>query len=261
MTADTARAWRRILLPSGLGVLVLVAWQVGVVWAKVPPTLLVTPSAILRVMAATYPLLLKNALPTVIELAISFVAAAILGFCLGIVLTASRRLRQALYPHIVLFQLMPKIAVAPLFIIWLGVGPVSSLAFAIFLGFFPMLVATMSGLISTDRSSLQLCRALTATPWQTFRHVRLPYALAYIFDGMKLVTIMTMAGLIVGEFVAAQSGLGYLVLFASSISETGLLFAAVVCLCAVGLTLYGAVALAEHLVVRRLGVPPLPSGF
>ncbi len=176
-------------------------------------------------------------------------------------MAASKRFRQAIYPHIVLFQLVPKIAVAPLFIIWLGVGPESCLAFAIFLAFFPALVGTVTGLTGTDRNSLLLCRSLTATTWQTFRHVRLPYALPHIFDGMKVGATMSLTGLIVGEFVTAQSGLGYLVLFASSEEETGLVFAAVAFLCVIGLALYGAVALTQYLVMRSLGMPPIATEF
>jgi NitT/TauT family transport system permease protein len=255
------RAWRRILLPAGFAVVSLLAWQYGVVWAKLRPNLLVPPSEIWRVTTVAYPLLMRHAVPTALQLVLSFAAAVAVGFGIGAALTGSKRLRQAIYPHIVLFQLMPKVAVAPLFIIWLGVGPISSVAFAVFLGFFPMLIATIGGLTNTDGDSLRLCRSLTATPWQTFRYVRLAYALPYLFDGMKLTAIMSLTGLIVGEFVAAQSGLGYLVLFAASIVETGLMFAAIGLLSLIGLALYGAIALAQYLVMRRLGIPPLATGF
>jgi NitT/TauT family transport system permease protein len=254
-------AGRRILLPIGLAAILLLLWQYGVVWARLRPSLIVPPSEIWRVTTVAYPLLLRHAVPTALQFLLSFVAAAAVGFGLGAALTASRRLRQALYPHIVLFQLMPKVAVAPLFIVWLGVGPVSSVSFAVFLAFFPMLIATMTGLTSTDADSLRLCRSLTATRWQTFLHVRLAYALPYIFDGLKLAAIMSLTGLIVGEFVAAQSGLGYLVLFSASIVETGLMFAAIGFLSIIGLALYGAVALVQYLVMRRLGIPPLATGF
>jgi NitT/TauT family transport system permease protein len=254
-------AIRRVALPTGLAGLVLVLWQYGLGWAKVSPTLLVPPSEIWRVILTTYPLLLQHAVPTGLQLVAGFLIATATGVVLGTAIAASRRLRQAIYPHIVLFQLVPKIAVAPLFIIWLGVGAASSLTFTIFIAFFPMLVATVAGLTGTDRSSLRLCRALTATRWQTFRFVRLPFALPHIFDGMKLAAIMSLTGLIVGEFIAAQSGLGYLVLFASSVVETGLLFAAVAFLCVIGLALYGVVALIQAIVMRKLGMPAVATEF
>jgi NitT/TauT family transport system permease protein len=252
---------RRVLLPVALGAVILVVWQIGVRYAGVSPSLLVPPSDIWRVIRTTYPLLLQHALPTGALLIATFIAATVLGICLGIAMSASKRLGQAIYPHIVMFQLVPKIAVAPLFIIWLGVGPISSFAFATFLAFFPVLVATVTGLNSTDHSSLRLCRSLTATKWQTFRFVRLPYALTHIFDGMKVAATMSLTGLVVGEFVAAQSGLGYLVIFGSSVVETGLVFAAIAFLCVLGLALYGLVALAQYLFIRSLEGAPTTTGF
>jgi NitT/TauT family transport system permease protein len=250
---------RRVLRPIVLGALVLLLWQYGVGWAKVSPSLLVSPLEIWRVIRSTYPLLVRHTVPTGIELIVSFAVSSLIGISLGAVIAASKRVRQAIYPHIVLFQLVPKIAVAPLFIVWLGVGPESCVTFAVFLAFFPVLVATVAGLTSTDRSSLQLCRSLTATNWQTFRLVRLPYALPHIFDGMKVGAAMSLTGLIVGEFVTAQSGRGYLVLFASSEAETGLVFAAAAFLCVIGPGLYGAAALEQYLVMRSLGAPPIAT--
>jgi NitT/TauT family transport system permease protein len=244
---------RRIVLPLGLFAAVLAVWQYGSAWAHISPKLLASPSDVLRAIDDTLPLLLQHAVPTAIAYVASFVLASILGFVLGTALAASRRLRQAIYPHIVLFQLTPKIAVAPLFIIWLGVGAASTLAMAVLLSFFPVLIATVSGITGTDAGSLRLCRALTATRWQTFRYVRLPYALPHIFDGLKIAATISLTGLIVGEFVAAQAGLGYVVLFASSIGETSLLLAAVAFLCLIGLVLYGLVAGAERLVMRSFG--------
>ena len=122
-----------------------------------------------------------------------------------------------------------------------------------------MLIATLSGLGGTDAAALRLCRSLTASNWQTFRYVRLPYALPHIFDGLKIAATVSLTGLIVGEFVTAQSGLGYLVLFASSVGETGLVFAAIAFLCALGLALYGLVAAAQHLTMRSFGTRPIAS--
>jgi NitT/TauT family transport system permease protein len=248
---------RRVALPAGLFGLFLIAWQLGVGWAKVSPTLLVPPSDIWRAIVAGHALLLAHAVPTTVQLVASFVLAASVGIGAGIVLASSLRVRQAVFPHIVVFQLVPKIAIAPLFIVWFGIGAPSRLAFAIFLAFFPILVSTVSGLTGTDPGILRLCRALTATRWQTFRFVRLPYALPHIFSGLKIASTMALVGLIVGEFVTAQSGLGYLVMFASSVSETGLVYAAIAFLCVLGLALYGCVALAEHYAMKSFGASPI----
>lgn len=149
-----------------------------------------------------------------------------------------------------LFQLVPRVAVAPLFIIWLGVGPASRLAFAVFLSFFPIMVSAATGFRTADPAALRLCRSLTARGWQVFLWVRLPYAVPHIFAGLKVGVTAAMIGVVVGEFVTGQEGLGYIIMFASSVGETALVFAAIALLCAVGMGLYGLIALAE-LWVRR----------
>src|SRR6185312_9296646 len=108
-------------------------------------------------------------------------------------------LREALYPNLVVFQLIPKIALAPLFIIWLGIGSPSRLAFAIFISFFPIVIATTAGLTNVDRDMVRLCRALTASEWQIFTSVRLPSALPYVFSGMKIGVTLSIIGVIIGE--------------------------------------------------------------
>jgi len=158
--------------------------------------------------------------------------------------------REALYPHIVMLQLIPKIALAPLFIVWLGVGDSSTITVAVFIAFFPVLVATMTGLLSAKPEVLQLCRSLAASEWQVFRLARFPYAMPHIFAGMKVGVTMAMIGVIVGEFITAQQGLGYIIMFTSAAGETATVLAAIVLLCVIGLVLYGIVVLGE-LAVRR----------
>jgi NitT/TauT family transport system permease protein len=145
----------------------------------------------------------------------------------------------------VLFQLIPKVALAPLFIVWLGIGSQSRLAFALFISFFPIVISMATGLLEVDRDMLRLCRSLTATEWQIFTSVRFPAALPYLFSGMKIAMTMAMIGVIVGEFITAQAGLGYLIIFATSRAETGVIMAAIGLLCVIGLGLYGLVLLGE----------------
>jgi NitT/TauT family transport system permease protein len=173
----------------------------------------------------------------------------------------SRRVEQAFWPHILIFQLVPKVAVAPLFIIWLGMGPTSRLCFAVFLSFFPIAVSTAAGFRSVDRTVLRLCQSLTASRWQVFFRVRMPYAIPHIFAGLKVGATVAIIGVVVGEFVTAQEGLGYIIMFASSAAETALVFAAIGMLCVIGLGLYGAVALAEWFVRRWYGAPIDAGGF
>jgi len=188
-----------------------------------------------------------------LEMMISFVTATLLGVALAVAITFSARVREALYPNIVMFQLIPKIALAPLFIVWLGVGSRSCIVVAIFIAFFPVVVSTTTGLVSAKPEVMQLCRSLTASEWQMFRLARFPYAMPFVFAGMKVGVTMAMIGVIVGEFITAQAGLGYIIMFASSAGETATVLAAIVLLCGIGLALFCLVALGEIAVQRWCG--------
>ena len=177
------------------------------------------------------------------------------GLALGAGLAYSKYFRAAIYPNLVFFQLIPKIALAPLFIIWLGIGSESRLAFSVFISFFPIIIATLAGFNNVDRNMVRLCQSLTASEWQTFKSVKFPSALPYIFSGMKVAMTLAIIGVIIGEFITAQRGLGYLIVFATARAETGVAMAAIVVLCGGGLLLYGIVALAEAIANRRYGAP------
>ena len=245
---------RQVLLPILVAAVVLLAWEYGVRIAHVPPMILAPPSAVWTVLEANPAILFRQTLPTLASALIGFGLAASLGVVLGGALVLSQTVRKALYPYVLILQLIPKVALAPLFIVWLGVGPTSRLSFVVFMAFFPVVIATMAGLLSADRSIVRLSESLTASPWQIFWSVRVPYSLPHVFAGLKISATMTMIGVVVAEFVTAQEGLGYLIMFATSAAETALVFAAIALLCVVGLALYGAVALAEVIVQRWLGV-------
>jgi NitT/TauT family transport system permease protein len=243
----------RVLLPALFAVAVLGLWQFLVDFYAVPEVILPSPADIARRFAATWPFLLRHAVPTGTEAAIGFLLATVLGIGLAVLLAGSRWAFAALYPNVVFFQLIPKIALAPLFIVWLGIGSESRLAFSMFIAFFPVVVSTLAGLNATPPDMLRLCQALTAKPWQVFLSVRFPYALPHIFAGLKIAVTFAIIGVVVGEFITAQAGLGYMILFASSQAETALILASIATLCAVGLVLYGVVAGLEKAVLRRYG--------
>ena len=192
------------------------------------------------VLSENYEILLRHALPTTLETIVSFTIAGALGVGLAVAITFSDRIREALYPNIVLFQLVPKVALAPLFIVWLGVGSQSCVTFGVFISFFPIVVSTASGLVGASPDTLRMCRSLAASKWQVFYLIRFPYAMPFIFAGMKVGVTMAMIGVIVGEFITAQIGLGYIIMFASSAGETATVLAAIVLLCVAGLVLYTA---------------------
>jgi NitT/TauT family transport system permease protein len=245
---------RKIILPVATALGVLVAWEISVGVLKISPVLLPPPSMIgERLVDLFFPLLLRHSIPTAWESILAFLISSALGVALAGLLSSATLLREALYPNVVVFQLIPKIALAPLFIVWLGIGSQSRLAFAVFISFFPVVIATLAGLDNVDRDLLRLCRALKASEWQTFVEVRLPHAIPYIFSGMKIATTFAIIGVIVGEFITSQAGLGYLILFASAQAETALILAAILILCVFGLVFYGLVAIAETLTRRRFG--------
>jgi NitT/TauT family transport system permease protein len=239
-----------VVLPLGLAFFVLAAWQLYVTIFQVPSVILPSPISIARYIVARYDILLMHAVPTTLESAVGFLLAVLLGVAIAVLITYSDMAREALYPNLIFFQLIPKIALAPLFIIWLGVGSQSRIAFSVFIAFFPMVIATTAGFLSVDRGILRLCRSLTATEWQIFTSVRFPTALPHIFSGMKIAITLAIIGVIIGEFITAQAGLGYLIIFATARADTEVSMAAIVVLCICGLLLYGLVALAEMVANR-----------
>jgi NitT/TauT family transport system permease protein len=248
---------RRVLLPVLFAGAVGLVWEFGTRAANISPLVIVPLSAVWRVITTSFGILFQQSIPTVVETLIGFALASVIGIVLGTLLLLSRRVRQALYPHILTFQLIPKVALAPLFIVWFGVGPTSRLSLAVFMAFFPVVISTLTGLVSADRNIVRMAAAQTASPWQIFHSVRVPYALPHIFAGLKVAVTMAMIGVIVGEFITAQAGLGYIIMMASSAA----VFAAIILLCAAGLALYGAVALAEWLIERRMGISITTSEF
>ena len=246
---------RALLLPLAVAFTVLAAWQIAVKWAGIPEVILPSPTSILALVIDKQDILLRHAIPTTLESAGGFLLASIFGILIAILLTYSEIARQALFPNLVFFQLIPKIALAPLFIMWLGIGSQSRLAFSVFISIFPIIIASTAGLSSADPNAVRLCRSLTASEWQIFTSVRFPSALPYIFSGMKIGITLSIIGVIIGEFITSQRGLGYLIIFATSRADTVVAMASIAVLCASGLLLYGAVALAEKITDRKYGVP------
>jgi NitT/TauT family transport system permease protein len=246
-------AGRAISLPIAAALAVLALWEFICHFYAIRPVLLPAPSLIFSTMLRTSGILWDNAIPTTMETVGGFVLSAALGFALAVIMLYSKLMRDVLYPNIVVFQLIPKIAVAPLFIMWLGIEWQSRLAIAVFIAFFPIVISTWSGLAATDPSLLRMCRSLGASEWQMFKRVRLPSSLPFVFNGMKISMTFAIIGVIVGEFITSQQGLGYVILFAGSKLETALVMAAILVLCIVGLILYGTVCAVEWLVMRRFG--------
>jgi NitT/TauT family transport system permease protein len=251
--AKLVQAFKHIVLPMLTALAVLFAWEAAVDFNGIPKVILPAPSDIAERIWSIRKLLYANAISTTTEAVAGFAIATTLGIALAASLVYSSWLRAALYPNIVFFQLIPKIALAPLFIVWLGIGAESRLTFAVFISFFPVVIATITGLTNVPGDMLRLCRGLTASNWQIFWAVRFPYALPHLFSGMKIAITFAIIGVVVGEFITANKGLGYLIMFASSMAETTTILAAIAVLCAIGLTLFGFVTLAEKIVLKAYG--------
>jgi NitT/TauT family transport system permease protein len=255
------RGSRKVIAPVAFTIAFFVVWEVWLHYLPMSRAVITPPSAIYATLVANHELLLGHMLATMQEIVLGFLLAAAFGISLGTVITMSTWVRQAFYPNIVFFQLIPKVAVAPLFVVWLGFGSPSRLAFAVFMAFFPVAVATAAGLVNTKLDAVRLCRSLTASQWQIFTAVRLPFAIPHIFAGLKVGMTMAMIGIIVGEFITGQQGLGYVIMFASSAGESAPLYAALLLLATLGLVLYSCVLLAEIAAQRWYGAPFASEGF
>jgi NitT/TauT family transport system permease protein len=244
---------RPVILPIATAAAVLGLWQIMCDAFHVPSVILPTPTEIAAELWRILPVLLQNAVPTTLDSLTAFALASALGVGLAVVLTYSPLIRDTLYPNLVAFQLVPKVALAPLFVVWLGITSESRIAFSTFTCFFPVVISAVLGFQSTEAAALRLCRSLTASDWQSFVQVRFPFALPAIFSGMKIAMTMAVIGVIIGEFISAKAGLGFYILYAGSRMDTAAIFAALFVLCMIGITLFGAVAFAERLVRNLYG--------
>jgi NitT/TauT family transport system permease protein len=173
---------------------------------------------------------------------------AVVGFLLALLIAYSPLLERMLYPLIVASQAVPKIAIAPLFILWFGFGIWPKVVVTVLLVFFPVVVTSAEGLMSVDRNLIDLLRSVNATPLQIFTKVRLPHALPQVLAGLKIAIALAVVGAVVGEWVGADKGLGYMILFANSQLDTTLSFAAITLLVVMGVVLFIAVDLLGRLI-------------
>jgi NitT/TauT family transport system permease protein len=251
-------AWaiaRPVAMPVLLGAAILFAWQLSVQWLRLPPIVLPSPGNVLTVLVANAPLIMEHGFHTVVEAFEALFISVAIGLSLGSLLSVSGRFRDGIFPNLVLLELVPKIALAPLFMIWLGNGELSRVVFSVFLSFFPIVIATLAGLNATDRSAILLCESFRASRAQIFFHVRFPYALPFVFSGIKIGSTMAVIGIIVAEFINGSRGLGYLVMFSASNMATSLMFATTLALCVFGTMVYVSTAVVEKLFALRYEVP------
>ena len=235
--------------PLAVGVACLALWEVSVRALGVKPIVLPPPTLVAGVLWTRAPLILEHAWPTLVEIVLGFLLSVVGGVLVAVVITYSAIARKGFYPLIVVSQIVPKVAVAPLLVVWFGLGGTSRLMLAFLIAFFPMVINTATGLTGVDEDIVRMARAYMGGRWQIFAKIRLPHALPLIFGGMKISITLAVIGVVVAEFVASQRGIGYLIVMANGLLDTPLMMAAIVALSVMGLALYGAIALLERAVI------------
>jgi NitT/TauT family transport system permease protein len=228
-----------------LTTVILLIWQASVPLLGLSEFVLPTPWSIGERMVKDAELLALHASFTLLEVLVGFAVAVVLGIPLALAIFYSRVFENAVYPLLVALQTVPKIALAPLMVLYLGYGWTPKIVLAFLISFFPIVISTVVGLQSLDKGLVNMVRSMGSTEWQTFFKVRLPAALPSIFGGLKVAISLAVIGAIIGEYIAAERGLGYLQLQANSQFDTTLNFATVVTISLVGVLLYYAVAIVE----------------
>jgi NitT/TauT family transport system permease protein len=228
-------AWN--LLPPLTFVAMVALWWGAVELFKIPAYLLPGPGPVFSRLITDARLLWTHSQVTLIEIMFGFGLTIVTAIPLGLLIALSALAKQVVYPPIVLMQLVPKIAVAPLFLVWLGFGLESKVLLTVLMTFFPLLLASISGFMILDDRLLYLTKSMGASRWDTFRYLRFPAALPVIFSGIKTSATIAATAAIVAEFVGANKGLGYVLLRGTSTMDIELVFAVLVVLTIVGIAI------------------------
>ena len=237
--------------PSLTLVLLVIVWEIGVRAFDVPSFLLPTPSSVAVSLVENVGLLWEHSLVTLSSTLIGFFLSAVVGVLIAVMIVMWPALGAAVLPIVVASQVIPKVAVAPLMVVWIGTGMTTSALIAFVTAFFPVVINATLGMRSVENGSIDLLRSMRASKWQIFGYLRFPNALPHIVTGLQLAVAFSIVGAIVGEFVGSDSGLGYLLIVAQGNLRTDLLFAALVVLTFIGLVLYYGVEAAGKAMLRN----------
>ncbi|MDP4126062.1 MAG: ABC transporter permease [Bacillota bacterium] len=227
---------------------VIAVWELSVKILRLPSWFLPAPSAILREMQNSAGYLWSHTFVTLQEILIGFIVALVVGIFLGIIIAFSPVLEKTLYKLLVATQSIPKVAIAPLLVLWLGFGLTTKVTMVFLMCFFSIMVGMVSGLQSTHRELLELADVLGASWMQSFFKIRFPAALPYLFNGLKVSASMAVIGAVISEFVNADRGLGYSLLISTSQMNGPLAFSIMTILAAIGIGLFSIVARLEKVI-------------
>lgn len=231
-----------------LGILGL-SWEASVHYFKIPSYILPGPWKILKVMWQRMDLLAAHALVTLTEIGLGFWLALVVGLTLAVLIHSSRIIERSFLPLIISSQTIPVFAIAPLLILWFGYGIGSKVVMTAIIVFFPIVINTVEGLKAADPDTLALLQILEASPGQVFFKVRVPQSLPFVFSGIKIGVAVSVIGAVIGEWVGAKEGLGYLMIHANAQLQVELVFASIFWLSILGMGLYGLVVVVERLLI------------
>lgn len=245
-TAFLMRLLSKYVLPILILMAVLGSWEVYVHIKDIQAFILPPPSKIVLTLIEEHDQLLKHSMVTLQEMLLGFVFAVSVGIPLAVLMFEFPILEKAFYPYVIGSQTVPVFAIAPLLVVWFGFGIASKVMMAAIIVCFAIVLTTLDGLKSTDPDTVNLFRIIRASRWQILWKVRMPTALPFIFSGAKIGISISTIGAVIGEWVGASAGLGYLMLFANSQLEVDLVFAAIFCLTFLGLGLFAIMSLLER---------------
>jgi NitT/TauT family transport system permease protein len=231
--------------------LLIAAWHFFVVYGKVPTFVMPSPYATLHALLVPNYRWLENMSVTAMEIFGGYALAVVIGIGIALLFSWFRTLEIVAMPLLVSLNMIPKVALGPLFIVWFSYGVIPNVMIAFAICFFPIVLTTARGLREVEPDLLDLVRTLRGSRWQIFTKIQLPGALPYIFAGMKVAAILAVAGAIVGEFLGSDRGLGYLMLQVQVTLDTAAMFMAVILITLIGMVLYGMVIGLERLLVVR----------
>jgi NitT/TauT family transport system permease protein len=239
------QVWR----PAVLLALLFVAWWVVTAAEWVEPYLVASPGDTFAVIAGKGAYFWDNTLVTLWETVAGFLIAIVIGVLTAVLMVYSVTIERTFYPLLLFAQVVPKIAIAPLFVVWLGTDLAPKIVIAVLMAFFPVVIAMVTGLKSIDPEMLELSATMGATPARTFVKIRLPASLPHLFAGLKIGATLAVTGAVVGEFVGANRGLGYVIQQANGNFDTPVLFAGLIIMSVLGVLLFVAVEVIEYLVL------------
>lgn len=240
-----ANTWRPIVLVLAL----LAGWWAVTEAELVAPYILPSPADTWAATQQNAAYLAANTWVTTWETVIGFIIAAVVGVFVAVMMIYSTSFEKTVYPLILFAQVIPKIAIAPLFIVWLGFGPSPKILVAVLMAFFPIVISGLAGLRSVDPEILELTSTMGASRFKTFMKVRFPASLPQLMSGLKVAATLAVTGAVVGEFVGANEGLGYVILQANGSLDTAMLFAALIIMSILGIVLFAIIEIAEKLLI------------